>query len=229
MKCKITLALFVLCLWSFADRPDQFLAININVVKNDIVKYGSAQVPWDFVMKARESIFGVFYFKQNCLVHLAYKDIYTEALMKSSVIAVYEMDHHSWKFVKVIPYHYQLVQVAPDREVFISDNQLCYGDGSCSNYTELSLFRDEDMVSIYSHTGFDSTFFYHRLLSLDQLDEAQAGIGRTIFDIERIGKISTDGNGLKSYEIQRETGVLEAVTDSLLIRKVVKKKLVKVR
>jgi hypothetical protein len=148
---------------------------------------------------------------------LPHRDIASEAMMKSSIIALYEFHNKIWKFIKIIPYNYDLPMLNEKHRTFLSENLFCSSNGDCSIYTELTVFKNLEMTTISSYNGFDKTRYYDGLFRTGKDSDVQAVIGDTVANIPKMRKFIFDGRGIKCYEQETKIGVLEGISDSLTI------------
>ena len=192
-------------------------SIDLGVVKSDMITYGSDIIPKGIIQKKDNTLFNAFYVGQFCLVHFPYKDVANEAMIKSSIIAVYRFNNKVWEYVKLLPYNYNLSILNEMHPIFLSDNLFCSPNGDCLSYVELAVFENMEMKTISSYEGFDKTRYYDGLLSAGEDEDVKKVVGDTVTSTVKLTKFIFDRNGIKCYEKDRRTGVLVGVSDSLTI------------
>jgi hypothetical protein len=217
-KFAILLVFIALFACSFVRKYQTNPSIDIKVVKNDMIKFAGDRIPEDFISNTDDAMFGIFHIDNFSLVHLSYKDVASEAFMKSSIIALYYLQSGRWKFKKIIPYNYEILLLNKELGVFLSDNEFCSPSGRCSYYSELSIFRNEEMQTLCSYNGFDSYRYYDGLVSIGKASKVDRVLGDTIVNIFKIDNVSLSATGIKSYNLQRQIGILTGISDTLSLK-----------
>jgi hypothetical protein len=217
-KTLILLVFIALFACSFVRKYQANPSIDIKVVKNDMIKFAGDRISENFISNTDDAMFGIFYIDNFSLVHLSYKDVASEAFMKSSIIALYHLKSGRWKFKKIIPYNYEILLLNKEHGVFLSDNEFCSPSGSCSYYSELSIFRNEEMQTVCSYNGFDSSRYYDWLISIGKTSKVAKVPGDTIVNIFKIDNVNFSAIGVKSYNLQRQIGILTGISDTFSIK-----------
>lgn len=218
-KNRVIIGLIVCTsLISVSTRGQKSNPIDVNVVKNDMMIFADDLVPKKFISKTNNDMFGVFYLDDFCLVHLPYKDVASDAVVKASIVAMYRFQLNKWKYIKIFPYNYNMSLLDEKRGIFLSDNLFCSSDGNCSTYIELAVLEEMEMKVISAYKGFDRSRYYDGLLSTGRDIEVRQVVGDTIVNVAKVRNFIMD-NTARSYDLDRRIEVLLGVSDSLVLKK----------
>ncbi len=192
--------------------------IDIGVVKEDVISKGIFFGSEDYIKNLETPMFKVFYYGNKCLVHIPFKNSDTNCDEKYSLVVLYYLKNNKWIYTKSIPYYYSISLIDEVNCAFISRNLTCKMDGSCSNYSEVSIFKNDDMELLAGYYGMDRSIYYHELMKLGRINEVKKFIGDTIVNKIMIENISFDKKGFISFHLIRQVVILSDVKDSLITK-----------
>lgn len=191
--------------------------IEIERVKNDLLNNEINVIPAKFIKNASASKFTILYVGNVCVAHLAFKDYLTESFMKSSMIAVYQINGKNWILKNVSPYYYSISAVDRTSKVFLSANEFCEPNASCNSFYELSSLNNEmEMIPLAQATGFDQYNYLLRLLILNRNEEVLKSKGDTISRNVVLSDIKMEGANVSFLETRTIRILQGIVSDSLV-------------
>ncbi|MGM0581032.1 MAG: hypothetical protein ACQETL_10160 [Bacteroidota bacterium] len=225
-KTNIIYLFFLISAHGFAQ--DGYNKIDLNDVRETILESGNYMFPKSFIETLELDKYKTFYFDDNCLVHIPYKNREAKSWEKLSLICLYKKSGSTWQFHSIFPYYYNLKKIEETSNMFFSDNLFCESDGPCNKYVVVSLFKDNTLSDIIEERGFNNELFLRRLHVFNNNSDIQTYEGDTICNLPSITDLEFHDSSLKSYQIERKILILEKVTqDSLAIKKVLDKEFVK--
>lgn len=187
-------------------------------IRHDFIK-SDIDIPAEYI---RDHWITVFYYANEAFAHLHYKR-YEEAFMPCTYVAIYQRCESRWKFVKVIPYNYEMEKVDDNEPIFLSNNEFCGMTGICSYYSQISCYVDDTMEDVVGFPGYDHTVNYiHRIFTLEEHYKPLQG--DTILNKRTISNVRVGKAGFITYDLLREVGVFKGINaDSLIIDRVSRK------
>jgi hypothetical protein len=205
------LLLFVFCCSSFTARQLVSPEIDLAQVRQDMISHGSEFIPEYYIKKKKDGFFSIFYLDSLCLVHLPFKDLASEPMIRSSIVAVYHLSRHQWKFDRIVPYLYEISSVAGSKKLFFSSNEVCQSLSTCKDYYEVSEFTNGEFKPIFSLTGFDRTPYLQQLLSVDNIAEVSKHIGDTVTLLFELKDFKIIEGSLKEFEVKSIVGIFNGL------------------
>jgi hypothetical protein len=197
---------------------------DIERARTDVIASQDDSVPVENIQKGNYSI---IFLNDLCVVHFPYRDLFTESIMKSSIIAIYKYSRDQWSLVNIAPYYYTISLVDEKNQVFLSENELCYPSGLCNSYVEINqLNSNYEFAPIFEKSGFNKYLNVWRLLTLNRKSEIDVKANDTITKIIHLKNINIKNARINFTEEIDLSFFKETLGDSIFtkdIKKVVKK------
>jgi hypothetical protein len=217
---KICLALFVI-----ATLPNMVMVLvctaqprvpTISQVKDDLLIHGS-NLDKEFIQNQDSAQFEYFSLPGYYLVHLGFRDLFSEGFMKVSEVCVYKLVNGYWAFKTIIPYNKGIRLIDSANGIFLTENEFCNMVGECSYYFEISKFRDNDLKLVVGFSGFDKRLNYDLRL-VQRQEPAKSFLGDTVTNKKIIKNVTVSKNGIIAFDLEEQLGILKEVSgDSLNI------------
>jgi hypothetical protein len=225
-KTSIIYLFLLISIHGFAQETNN--EIDLQEVRETILESGNYMFPKSFIENLELDKYKTFYFDDNCLVHIPYKNREAKSWEKLSLICLYKKSGTTWQFHSISPYYYNLKKIEESSNLFISDNLFCEPDGSCNKFIVVSLFKDNKLSDLIEERGFNNELYLKRLQIFNNISEIKTYEGDTIGNLPSLSDLEFLNSSLKSYKVERKILILEKVMqDSLAIKRFLDKNIIR--
>ncbi|ADR22187.1 hypothetical protein MATR_01740 [Marivirga tractuosa] len=225
-KTNIIYLFFLISTQGFAQETNN--EIDLKKVRETILESGNYMFPKSFIENLELDKYKTFYFDDNCLVHIPYKNREAKSWEKLSLICLFKKSGTTWQFHSIFPYYYDLKKIKESSHLFMSTNLFCEPDGSCNKFVVVSLFKDNTLSDLIKERGFNNELYLQRLQVFNHISQVKTYQGDTICNLPSLSALDFYNSSLKSYTVERKIMILEKVTqDSLTIKKFLDEEFIK--